>query len=96
MFNLPKKTALCILVALGATGCLSTSNDQPQPKEPINTSAQKTNSDKKPASTVKIIKVRLIKAPPHKRIKNQPHLPMRPKNQQSRQNPLSPQNPLNL
>uniref|UniRef100_UPI0035BC9133 hypothetical protein n=1 Tax=Daeguia caeni TaxID=439612 RepID=UPI0035BC9133 len=51
MFNLPKKTALCILVALGATGCLSTSNDQPQPKEPINTSAQKTNSDKKPAST---------------------------------------------
>ncbi|MBV7388601.1 transferrin-binding protein-like solute binding protein [Pasteurellaceae bacterium TAE3-ERU1] len=50
MFKLPKKTALCILVALGATGCLSTNNDQPQPKEPINTSAQKTNADKKPAS----------------------------------------------
>ncbi|MBE2896105.1 hypothetical protein HPC38_04350 [Pasteurellaceae bacterium HPA106] len=50
MFNLPKKTALCILVALGATGCLSTNNDQPQTKEPINTSAQKNNTDKKPSS----------------------------------------------
>ncbi|MBE2895138.1 factor H binding protein domain-containing protein [Spirabiliibacterium falconis] len=51
MFNLPKKTALCILVALGATGCLSTNNDQAPEKQPINTAQQESKEKGKQADT---------------------------------------------